>query len=62
MRDDWEALSATEQREKARAIVEDIETLQNAPESLKEDVAALVGEDSFEAAVESLDTAFSDRL
>jgi hypothetical protein len=62
MRDDWEALSDGEQREKARAIVADIETLQDAPESLKDDVAALVGEDSYEAAVEELDTSFTDRL
>lgn len=60
--DEWEALNRRERREKARAIIEDMETLQDSPESLKADVAALVGEESFEEAVEDLDVSWTDRL
>ena len=55
MTDGWESLSKEERRDKARAIREDIETLHDPPASLKDDVAELVGKDSYEAAVEYLD-------
>ncbi|TKX53017.1 hypothetical protein EXE44_16640 [Halorubrum sp. SS7] len=60
--DEWEALNRRERREKARAIIEDMETLQDSPDSLKTDVAALVGTESFEEAVDDLDVSWTDRL
>ena len=58
---DWEALSANERREKARAIQEDIEALHDPPESLKDDVAALLKKDDYEEAVEYLNTPWYNR-
>jgi hypothetical protein len=44
-----------EDLEKAEALAQDIETLQDPPEALKEDVAELVGTDSYEAAKAKLE-------
>lgn len=41
--------------EKAQRLQEDIETLHDPPEALKEDVADLVGEDDYDAAQAKLE-------
>jgi hypothetical protein len=59
MKEEWEALSRNERREKAERLKEDIEMLYNspdeAPEALREGVAELMHKEDYETAVEYLE-------